>query len=68
MCYNFFNHGQFISFIHVKLKGLTNSVFEQASVINLLVLNAKQSTKTIKILVFGFIFNFLLTLYLQKSC
>lgn len=57
-----------MSFIHVKLKGLTNSVFEQASVINLLVLNAKQSTKTIKILVFGFIFNFLLTLYLQKSC
>lgn len=35
---------------------------------NLLVLNAKQNTKAIKILVFGFIFNFLLTYYLQKSC
>lgn len=30
---------------------------------NLLVLNAKQNSKAIKILVFGFIFNFLLTFY-----
>lgn len=34
---------------------------------NLLVLNAKQIAKAIKILVFDFIFNFLLTFYLQKS-
>ena len=50
-----------------ELKDFTNSVFEQASVMNLLVLNAKQNSKAIKILVFGFIFNFLLTYYLQRS-
>lgn len=41
-----------------EVKDFINSVSEQASVMNMLVLNAKQNTKTIKILVSGFLFKF----------
>lgn len=41
-----------------EVKDFINSVSEQASVMNLLLLNAKQNTKAIKILVSGFLFKF----------